>query len=40
LQGKLPDLAGLALYTAVALVVAWAGYIWFCLTKHGFSDVV
>lgn len=40
LYGKAPDLTGLAMYTALALVIAWVGYIWFCLTKHGFSDVV
>lgn len=31
---------GYALYSAVALLVLWAGYGWFVLTKRGFADVV
>lgn len=38
--GRAPDWAGLALYTAVAATVAWAGYAWFQKTRKGFADVL
>ncbi|HED16869.1 MAG TPA: ABC transporter permease [Gammaproteobacteria bacterium] len=38
--GKLPDWRGLAVYTAISLVVAWVGYWWFQKTRKGFADVV
>ncbi len=38
--GHLPDFAGLALYTAVATVVAWLGFAWFQKTRKGFADVL
>jgi lipopolysaccharide transport system permease protein len=38
--GKLPDWAGMGIYTAVSLAVAWAGYWWFQKTRKGFADVL
>jgi lipopolysaccharide transport system permease protein len=38
--GQLPDWRGLAIYTVVALAVAWAGYAWFQKTRKGFADVI
>lgn len=38
--GRLPDWAGLGIYTLVATVVAWAGYAWFQKTRKGFADVL
>ncbi|MCC7135548.1 MAG: ABC transporter permease [Nitrosomonas sp.] len=38
--GKLPDWTGLGIYTAIAIVVAWAGYAWFQKTRKGFADVL
>ncbi|MEG1767509.1 MAG: ABC transporter permease [Comamonas sp.] len=38
--GQMPNWAGLAFYTLVATVVAWAGYAWFQKTRKGFSDVL
>jgi lipopolysaccharide transport system permease protein len=38
--GKMPDLAGLAAYTLVAMAVAAAGYTWFHKTRGGFADVL
>lgn len=38
--GRLPNWAGLALYTLAATAVAWAGYAWFQKTRKGFADVV
>lgn len=38
--GKLPDWPGLALYTAVSLMVAWLGFAWFQRTRRGFADVL
>ncbi|MBS7777080.1 ABC transporter permease [Acidovorax sp. CCYZU-2555] len=38
--GQMPNWTGLALYTLVATVVAWAGYAWFQKTRKGFSDVL
>jgi lipopolysaccharide transport system permease protein len=38
--GQLPDLGGLALYFAIAVLVAWAGYAWFQKTRKGFADVL
>lgn len=38
--GRLPDWLGLGIYTLMALVVAWAGYVWFQKTRKGFADVI
>ena len=38
--GKLPDWTGLGVYTAVSLIVAWAGFWWFQKTRKGFADVL
>ncbi|MEY3122535.1 MAG: hypothetical protein RI993_1360 [Pseudomonadota bacterium] len=38
--GKIPDWTGLGIYTAIAIVVAWAGYAWFQKTRKGFADVL
>ncbi|NWN50102.1 ABC transporter permease [Pseudomonas sp. MAFF 301514] len=38
--GKAPDFMGLLQYFIVALVVFWAGYIWFQKMRKGFSDVL
>lgn len=40
LFGQLPDWGGWALYLAVSLGVAWAGFWWFQRTRKGFADVV
>lgn len=38
--GQQPDWLGLAIYMAVAVVVAWGGYAWFQKTRKGFADVI
>lgn len=38
--GTMPDWRGLAVYTAVALFTAWAGFFWFQKTRKGFADVL
>ena len=38
--GKVPDWAGLGIYTAASLAVAWAGFWWFQKTRKGFADVI
>ena len=38
--GRMPDWAGLAIYTLAAATVAWAGYAWFQKTRKGFADVL
>ena len=38
--GRTPDWASLGLYTAVSLLVAWAGFAWFQKTRKGFADVL
>lgn len=38
--GRLPDWAGLGIYTLGATVVAWIGYVWFQKTRKGFADVL
>ncbi|MBS4095624.1 MAG: ABC transporter permease [Sulfuricella sp.] len=40
LRGMFPDFLGLALYTAVALIVAWSGFALFQRLRDGFADVV
>ncbi|KXU90930.1 sugar ABC transporter permease [Paraburkholderia monticola] len=40
LFGQLPDWSALAIYGAVALVIAWLGYAWFQKTRKGFADVI
>jgi lipopolysaccharide transport system permease protein len=38
--GKLPNFSGIAIYAAIATVIAWLGYAWFQKTKGGFADVL
>ncbi|WAK02048.1 ABC transporter permease [Methylobacter sp. YRD-M1] len=38
--GRLPDWASLGVYTLIASVIAWVGYIWFQKTRKGFADVL
>lgn len=38
--GRLPDWAGLGIYTVMAFAVAWAGFFWFQKTRKGFADVL
>jgi lipopolysaccharide transport system permease protein len=38
--GRLPDWPGLAIYTVVASLIAWAGFAWFQKTRKGFADVL
>jgi lipopolysaccharide transport system permease protein len=38
--GQMPNWAGLLLYTAVSIVVAWLGFVWFQKTRKGFADVL
>ena len=40
IEGAWPDWIGLGLYTAAALVVAWAGLYWFARSRKGFADVM
>lgn len=38
--GRVPNWTGLGIYTAVAVVMTWAGYAWFQKTRKGFADVL
>ena len=38
--GHMPNFVGLAIYTVVAIMVAWVGYFWFQRTRKGFADVL
>lgn len=38
--GKMPDWAGLGIYTAASLLMAWSGFWWFQKTRKGFADVL
>lgn len=38
--GRLPNWPGLVIYTAVATLIAWAGFAWFQKTRKGFADVL
>lgn len=38
--GKLPSFTALALYYAIASVLAWLGFWWFQKTRKGFADVL
>jgi lipopolysaccharide transport system permease protein len=38
--GTLPNWPGLALYTMVALIFCWLGFVWFQKTRSGFADVL
>lgn len=38
--GKLPNFTGLAIYTAAAAAVAFAGFAWFQKTRRWFADVL
>jgi lipopolysaccharide transport system permease protein len=38
--GKMPDWPGLAIYSFVSIMIAWAGFFWFQKTRRGFADVL
>jgi len=38
--GHLPDWLGLCIYSLLASIVAWVGYVWFQKTRKGFADVL
>lgn len=38
--GYMPDWIGLGVYTVIACIVAWLGYMWFQKTRKGFADVL
>jgi lipopolysaccharide transport system permease protein len=38
--GHLPDWSGLAIYSALAVLIAWAGFAGFHKTRKGFADVL
>ena len=38
--GQLPDWTGLATYSLVSVLIAWAGYAWFQKTRKGFANVL
>jgi len=38
--GELPDWSGLALYSFVSIMIAWAGFFWFQKTRRDFADVL
>jgi len=38
--GNMPDWPGLAIYCAISLFLAWAGFWWFQKTRKGFADVL
>ena len=38
--GRMPEWAGLGIYTLAATAVAWAGFAWFQKTRKGFADVL
>jgi lipopolysaccharide transport system permease protein len=38
--GQLPDWYAIAIYTAIAFVIAWIGFAWFQKTRKGFADVL
>lgn len=40
LFGRAPNYAGLAIYSVIAVVVAWLGLIWFQRARRGFADVM
>jgi lipopolysaccharide transport system permease protein len=40
LWGHMPDWAGLSIYLAIAILVAYAGRAWFAVTRKGFADVI
>lgn len=38
--GHTPDWLGIGIYTLVASVIAWIGFVWFQKTRKGFADVL
>ncbi len=40
LFGRLPDWQGLLAFTAMSVLIAWMGLIWFQKTRKGFADVL
>ena len=40
ISGRLPDIAGLLVYSCVAAIAAWIGYGWFQKTRKGFANVL
>jgi lipopolysaccharide transport system permease protein len=40
IEGLAPQFTMLAVYTLIALAVAYVGFVWFQGTRKGFADVV
>ncbi|OYV19756.1 MAG: rfbA, partial [Methylococcaceae bacterium NSM2-1] len=40
LEGIIPDMMELTIYTSVSLLMAWLGLVCFQRTRHGFADVI
>ena len=40
LFGNTPDFIGLCIYSVIAVIVLWGGFIWFQKTRSGFADVI
>ena len=38
--GKVPDFLMLGVYTLIATIIAWLGFVWFQKTRKGFADVL
>jgi len=38
--GRLPDFAGLGIYSLISLIIVWAGYALFQKTRRGFANVL
>lgn len=38
--GHTPDWIGISIYTLVASIIAWVGFVWFQKTRKGFADVL
>jgi len=38
--GQTPDWMGLAIYTAISIMLCWIGFWWFQKTRKGFADVI
>ncbi|MFI3220451.1 MAG: ABC transporter permease [Methylococcales bacterium] len=38
--GHTPDWIGISIYTLIACVIVWLGFIWFQKTRKGFADVL
>jgi lipopolysaccharide transport system permease protein len=40
IRGEAPDFGIVSQYAAIALLIAWVGYVWFAVLRRGFADVV